>query len=337
MSPSAKTLPRSVAKHLCLCAILLFAASARADLRFAQPAIDAGQVRGGPALVKRFAFRNDGDQPIEITDTRAGCGCLKPRLPKRQFAPGEEGWMDVEINTLTQPTGPNQWRVQVFYRDGERPRQTVLQVNALLIKEVIVEPAALNIVTEQGIAHEIIVTDLRPKSLSVTAVSSSSPPLRCRLDGTRSDPAGRPVHAIHLEIGPDYPEGRHEEIVSIYTDDPEYRELRVPVTVTKRAKKRIAALPNEIAWTSPPGEPIPSRIVLLRDAQGEAVIVEKVTIDDPALQCHWAAGPGSMATVKVQVDAAQLQGRAVKSVLRVQIRQPVPQTIEVPVRINGER
>ncbi len=315
----------------------LLAGPGRADLRFAQPVLDAGQVRSGPVLVQRFAFLNDGTRAIQITDTRPGCGCLQPRLPKQQFAPGEEGWMDVEINTLSQPAGPNQWRVQVFYRNGEESREAVLQVNALLTKEVLVEPAALNIRTGQGITQEITVTDLRSPSLRVTAVQSSSPQLRCQLEPPRRDAGGRPVQVVRLEVGADYPEGQRDETVRIYTDDPAYREMRVPVSVVKRARQRITAAPPEVNLTAPPGQPIPSHIVLLRDADDRPVVVEKITVDDPAVGFRWAPGPGAMTTVKVQVDAAQLRNGRLKSTLHVQVRQPVPQTLDIPIQINGER
>lgn len=317
--------------------LLLVAGPLHAELRFAQPIIEAGPVRGGPALVQRFHFLNDGNEPIEITETKPGCGCLKPRWSKQRFAPGEEGWIEVEVNTLTQPAGPNQWRVQVFYRNGAEPREVVLQVNALLTKEVIVEPAALNILTGQAITHEITVMDLRSSSLTVTAVRASASQLHCELKPPHHDAGGGPVHVVLLQVGADYPKGQHDETVTIYTDDPAYRELRVPVTIAMREHQRVTATPPEIHLTASPGQPIPSRILLLRDAENQPVIVEQVSADDPALNCRWAEGPGAMTTVKVQIDAAKLRDHQLKSTLHVQIRQPTPQTLHVPVTINGER
>jgi hypothetical protein len=334
-SRGRKPSPESLRPRLALIAFLLFAAPCWADLRFAQSVIDAGQVRSGPALVQRFHFLNDGTQPVEITETRPGCGCLKPKLPKQRFAPGEEGWIEVEVNTLSQPAGPNQWRVQLFYRNGNQPREAMLQVNARLTKEVLVEPAALSIRARHAIAHEITVTDLRVQPLTVTAVQASAAQLRCQLQPPRRDAGGRPIQVIRLEVRADYPEGSRDETVTIYTDDPAYRELRVPVTVAKPAKQRISATPPEVRLTAPPGQPIPSRIILLRDADDQPVILEKITADDPALKFRWAEGPGAMTTVKVQVDAGQLRDGKLQGVLHVQVRQPVPQTIHVPVTING--
>ena len=52
----------------------------RAELRFQQTTCEVGEVRGGAVLVPRFTFTNVGSTPVEITEVRPGCGCLKPRL-----------------------------------------------------------------------------------------------------------------------------------------------------------------------------------------------------------------------------------------------------------------
>jgi hypothetical protein len=104
------------------CSVLLLAtlaglaAPARAELRFAQTAVDAGEVRRGPALVERFDFVNAGATPIDVVDVKASCGCLRPRFSQSHVAPGEKGWVELDINTLSQPAGPNSWRIQVASR-----------------------------------------------------------------------------------------------------------------------------------------------------------------------------------------------------------------------------
>ena len=78
--------------------------------------------------------------------------------------------------------------------------------------------------------------------------------------------------------------------MDIFTDDPDHRDLRVPVTIVKRACQRITAMPNEVTLTAPPGQPIASRIVLIRDTKDKAVVVERVVADDAAIVCTWGTG-----------------------------------------------
>ena len=53
--------------------------------------------------------------------------------------------------------------------------------------------------------------------------------------------------------------------------DPDYRELRVPVTVVKRPRQRAKASPDRVELSATPGQPVPSRIVRIRAADDESV------------------------------------------------------------------
>src|SRR4051812_38295167 len=104
------TRPRSPFRRgvLLLSALLAgLASTARAELHCAQASVDAGEVRRGPVLPQRFTLVNAGPRPIEITDVKASCGCLQPRLSSRQLLSGGECTLDLEVNTLSQPAGPN--------------------------------------------------------------------------------------------------------------------------------------------------------------------------------------------------------------------------------------
>jgi hypothetical protein len=322
---------RRLRAFLGLAALLLPATApnaARADLVFSQPTIDAGEVYSGPVLARRFAFVNRGPDAVEVTDLRAGCGCLKPRLDRRTYQPGEAGELLVEINTLTQAPGAHAWPVLVCYRSGTTAHELPLRLTARLVTEVTVQPAALTVTTDAALAHEVVLTDLRPRPLAVTGTTGSSPQLQARVVETGNDEAGHRTYKVRIEVAADYPEGRSEAVVAIYTDDAAYRELCVPVTVVKRARAAVTATPGAVALRAAPGQPVPSRVVLLRDnTGGERVVVEEVSADDPAVSCRWAPGPDKLATLKVSVDRA----RVLQTVVRVRVSKPSPQTLTIPV------
>ena len=113
-------------------------------------------VRAGPGSL-RFPLVNDGVQPIEITEVKASCGCpLKLRLSKQVLEPGEQGWVEVEVNTLSQPVGPNARRVDLKYRVGDQPAAAAVLITATLSKDISVEPAALTISTDQAIVTKSV-------------------------------------------------------------------------------------------------------------------------------------------------------------------------------------
>jgi hypothetical protein len=323
--------------RLSLCGTLLVvltvpARSARADgLECAEPVFRAGDVRSGVPLAHRFAFVNRGPDAVEITDVRPSCGCLTPRLGQRRYGPGEGGTLLLEVNTLTQPPGPHTWRAVVHYRSGGQDHELELLLCAKVITEVQVQPASLSMSTDTALGHEVTVTDLRDQPLAVRGAQTSSPHVRAHLGQPHRDGAGHWASTIRLEVLPDCPEGRHDEVLLIVTSDPAYPELKVPLTVVKRSPQRVSATPATVEISGTPGQPLPSRIVLLGCAGDEEVAVERVEADDPAVRCQWAKGPGPRATLKIQVDHTRLSGGTLHGAVRVHIVKPAPQTVTVPV------
>jgi hypothetical protein len=319
------------------CLAFLVPSPARADLRFQQPAVSLGSIKAGEPLAHTFAFVNDGPGEVEITNARASCGCLVPRLDRRLYPAGAAGELRFEVNTLTQAEGPHTWTIDVSYQDGTKPREVRLELTATVVAEVRVQPSTLIMAADQVVAHEVVLTDRRPQPLSVTAVETSSPRLRARWDGGTRE-AGAPwVGRIHVEIAADCPAGRHDEVLSIYTTDPVYQHLKVPVTVVKRSRQRLSATPGQVSLTAPAGGAIPSRIVLLRDRDDQAVEVQRVVAADPAVRCKWSKGPNNMATLKISVDRAALAGRTqLRTAVRVEVAGPAAEAIMIPVVCSVE-
>ena len=109
--------------------LTLGATPAAGPLVAAAPSADRGEVRTGPPLAQVFELAHRGDSgTLTITGVEAGCGCLKPTLSREVLRPGETAQLTLIVNTLTQPPGPNVWKVVVRYRvadpgDGPpRPR-----------------------------------------------------------------------------------------------------------------------------------------------------------------------------------------------------------------------
>jgi Protein of unknown function (DUF1573) len=316
--------------------LTLSAANARADLSFPNPTVDVGEIRSGAPLRQQFTFVNQGTAAVEITDLRASCGCVKPSLEKRTYAAGDSGELALEIRTLSQPAGEHTWRLQVAYRTGSEVRQAELAVIGRVVTEVTVQPASLTISTERTASHEITLTDLRDRPLSVTGVHTSSPHLTAEVKRTATDGAGHREITIALSLSADCSEGRHEETVVMLTDDAQYRELTMPVTVVKRAKQAVTVSPAAVLLTAARGQAVPSRIVLLRPAGAEPVTVESVEADHPAVVCTWAAGPDNCTTLRVGIDRAKLPADGLHATIHVHISKPAPEMIAVPVSCRVE-
>jgi hypothetical protein len=323
-------------RHVLSLGLLLAASPAPAQLHFAEPVVHVGTVYSGQPLVRKFPFVNVGKEPVDIINIKGSCACAVPRLAKRQFAPGEEGVVEFEVHTLGQPAGPSAWGLTLTCQSGPTVTAIPLRIQAELITEVRCEPAALQLLVRDGLTATLTIhwkSSLFPR---LQAVRTSAAPLQATIEPGPSCDLGGSTQRVRVAVADDYPEGRHEEIVSIYTDNPAYAELKVPVTIVKASRQRVSATPGRIMLAAPAGQPVPSRVVLLRDADNQAVQIEKITADHPALSGSWAPGPGELATLKVRVDAAVLPPAGLRSAVHVELRQPVPETLTIPVEVRRE-
>src|SRR5262249_53320783 len=162
-----RSMPRQAAAVV-LAVVVWFALEGfgRADLRVAEPRANAGTCYTGPALVHRFALVNEGPEVVTIVGARASCGCLTPRLAQRVLNPGESGFLELEVNTLSQAIGVHIWTVSLTYQCGSKSYEMPLQLTARLHTEVQVQPAALVLAAERAADAEIVLTDCRPKALT---------------------------------------------------------------------------------------------------------------------------------------------------------------------------
>jgi hypothetical protein len=311
----------------------LIGTSSGSELHFTNPVAYAGVIKIGPVLSHRFEFANDGPDTIEITDVQASCGCLKPQLSRRILSPAARGELIFQVNTLSQAAGPHTWTACVHYQAHDARYETALQLSARLVSEITVEPAAMVIFADAPLRHQIAVTDLRSRPLRVTAARMNSGDMTTSISEPARDKQGHWRQTIEIQLRADVREGRKDEILEIYSDDPNYSCLEVPITIVKRSQG-VTATPGEVSLTAPLNQSFPSRIVLLRDSKDRQVVVDRVTADDPAIVCRWAPGPNSMSTLRISVDRALLHSPSLHSTVTVQLKEPDRTSVTIPVRAD---
>jgi len=315
--------------------LLIFAAApstGRSEIYCDKPAVNAGVVFTGTRLVQRFKLSNRGKAPLEVLEARASCGCLSPRLDRKRLQPSEEGTLELEINTLSQPSGPNTWTVRLRYQESGQVQETSLQLSAQLISEVMVQPAAMVLLADKAASHEVVVTDRRARPFKLVDARAGSGKLTTHIRGAERNKDGHVTFKIGVHVPIDYPEGRHDEALHVYTDDPKYPDLLVPITIVKSSPKRLCATPGEVNLTVSAGQQAPARIILIRDNQQQQVKIERVTADDPAISCRWAEGPNTMCTLKIQLNRALLYSNSLSSAVHVHLLGPIHETLTIPVK-----
>jgi hypothetical protein len=204
-----------------------------------------------------------------------------------------------------------------------------------VVREVQVLPAALTILTDHPVEHTVVVTDLRAKPLKVTEARATSPHLRPVIGEPYRDEDGHWACKVKLEVGAGCPEGRNEERLDLFTSDADYPDLRIPVTVIKRAKQRLTATPNPVILEAVRGQAIATRLILIRDAEDQPVEIDRVEPDEAALKCQWSKGENTPGAVRVRIDATNLPEGGLRSAVHIHVSKPVEATLTVPVRIAG--
>ena len=187
------------------------------------------------------------------------------------------------------------------------------------------EPSALVVETDGAVDRTIVLTDRRPASMSVQAETTCQK-MRARMEAPARSGAGPWTYTVHLEAPADLPDGRYDEVLHLYTSDPEYADLKLPFTIVKRGRQRVSATPATVELTAAS----PSRLVLLRGGDGDEVEIGGVEADTPEVKCEWAAGPRPTAAVRLRLDAAA-PADGVKTIVHVHLIKPAEQTVDVPV------
>jgi len=305
--------------------LLLLLPVCSGDLTSTTTAIDRGETKAGMPLVQPFTLKNSGTAALTITDITGGCGCLRARASQREIPPGETAHIEVEVNTLTQPVGPNTWKAVVRYRQGETTGELELTLKATIVREVSVEPPVLGLTLQNEATHSITIKDPRTKPLTVIGAAVTSPHLTAKIKSRREG-----VQQVEVTIRETLPAGKHAEVLVLQTDDPDYREFRVPITIDRAGPGQARATPERLDLRLARDQKTASGIVRLRDPEDRPIIVDRIEADHPVLQTKAVSGPGNQATLRLGVELPA-DGLGGSATVRVFLREPQAQMIVIPV------
>jgi len=216
----------------------IVAAPARPALAFDQYLVDLGPVAPSEEVRAHFDFTNRGKAPVTVTALVPSCGCLQPQMKKKSYRAGESGNFVVRVQTANENSGLKEYTVTVKYTDPEPREVDVIFRVVLPDNQVFVRPRALAFyqLGEQksatGIApQKIEVTDRRDRHLKITRVECSRDIAQIALDEPEIDGDGHWLGRLTVTVPNRLPPGRLEAVVRIFTDDPDYKVLRVPLII----------------------------------------------------------------------------------------------------------
>ncbi len=305
-------------------AVLLASVAAPPTLNVDSAKVDRGEVRGGPILKQTFRVTNSSAEVVAIAGLDSGCGCLRRAVSKNELKPGESADVSMDVNTLTQPDGPQTWTLKLRYRPASLAKTSPdelqeLRVTAKLVREVSVTPPMISVSTEAAATASIVLADSRGAPLSVKKVVSSSPHVVAKW---KSDAKGR--FTIELAIAAELPAGTHDETIVVHTDDAHYAELNVPARIVKRAKNAVNAYPDSLELDA-----VESRGIVQFRRGGQPVEIASAACESADVTVTASKGSGAVATLKVVLGPKATAG---KGEVKVKFAEPAGAELTLPVR-----
>lgn len=172
-------------KFLFTAAILCSTMSAMAQLiTFEKKEHDFGKINEADGKVTTvFEFKNEGMEPLVLSNVRASCGCTTPKWPKEPIEPGQTGQITATYNPQNRP-GP--FNKQITVTSNSKEGQVFLKIKG----EVIPKPA------KPKEEYTIQMGDLRLKSRAINFGSMKKGDVQTR----EIEYANHTDHEINVEL-----------------------------------------------------------------------------------------------------------------------------------------
>ena len=291
--PAQLTLPNHPpdVKHLVMNPIFFLALAAipgqaMSSLQVRNAVVERGEVKAGTPLSQKFELQNQGATP-----DRHRRRSRRLRLPE---APA------VAQRTAGRPNGgarhrnqhpiarrrTNSWKTTVRYQEEKQPaKELELVIKAKIVHDITVEPVALSLslATGEEATHTFTLTDRRAKPLTLTGARCNSKNIKTQVGARIANGNGISTQQVQVTILKSLPAGYSEQMLYLTTDDPEYRDLRLPISVMKKAPGQVDASPEQIDLRLAKGQSVASGLVRLRNPDDQRMIVDHIEGDHPAL------------------------------------------------------
>lgn len=214
-----------------LCVAGPASAASWADGLFQEVSKDFGPVPRGPTLRHSFTLKNTSSEPVRVANVRVSCGCVSAAPAKHVLQPGEEGSIDITMDT-TRFTGLKSVTVYVLF-DSPRVEEVRLWVRANGRDDVSLNPQAFSFGTVKrgsSPATSLTLTLLGSGQYGVLDASCESNYIKVDFK-EHSRGQTEASYTITATLRHDAPVGRWYTDVWVKTNHPTLERIRVPLTV----------------------------------------------------------------------------------------------------------
>lgn len=209
-----------------------------------EPIKDFEFVPQGEVIVHTFTIRNDGDEPLELTDVNPACGCTVVDFDK-SIAPGKTGKLATSVKTQDF-SGPIAKAIAVFTNDPNNAKlQLVVKANVKPYLRVFpgfarysyvqgeyVEAIPQNIWAEDGSNLEILDVQSPYDYIKVSYREATEAELDPRANGAKQ-------WRVDVKLEANAPVGALRNFVKVVTNHPQQKIAKVPVSGFVRPRQHV--------------------------------------------------------------------------------------------------
>jgi len=190
---------------------------------------DFGTVENGPVVTHTFKLRNLGPNTIDIASVTSACGCTAVLASSPQLAPGQEGGVEVALDTY-KLSGEQAKTVTVRSNDPVRP-ELALTLHGIVATDVRATPGRIylgRLPAGAAVSQHVDVKLARP-DVQITGVSTESG--RFAVETTPLDAPLRGVR-VRVTLLPTATTGTFDDRIIVTSTSQRQPQISIPVLGT---------------------------------------------------------------------------------------------------------
>lgn len=292
-----------------------------------EPVHDFGTADNRTSVEHTFILKNIGDTTLEISNTRAACGCTVANMSNRSVPPGGQTELTARLN-LQGRNGHQSKSITVMSNDPEQGNYVVtLTGNASQSISVSPERIMFGQVTPgQEATMSVDITSVGGQALTIGDIESDNAGIRVEKESTEGN-----VTRLKVSLKSGLTPGAITSMIRVKTDHPERPVIEIPVMGSLVGE--IIYAPQEIVVPGSPASGPLTRYVVLRSGSGDSFEISGIELPDPGMKSTILpfGSQGYRVQIENVISGPELNGGVVK-ISTTSASQPV---IEIPFRTSN--
>lgn len=288
-----------------------------------------GEIDKGKKAKTSFRFSNKGKGTLKIEDVTATCGCTTAKPEKTEYAPGEQGDIEVTFDS-TRFFGFTTKKVMVITNDPKN-KEYELTIEGTVVSEIVSKPEHIFIADARRgevSKREILVTTNRLEKLEIRNLEAKPEFLSAELE--RLD--DQSVKIIVTADGKKFSEAqaRPKGIISYETNGETQKKIFTNVTVN--VVTPVSAHPRyAMFWATPFGKKREIDIRLVASDANMTFQIESLKSSEAFITVEKLSDDPNETTIKVVLTPEAPEGKF-KGNIVVRTTHPEQKVIVIPLR-----